>query len=95
MLLYIFFYGLFMASMTLSWRIGSAYFCEKKDTAIYQSIHLSSTGVRALFAPLIGVVIYEIAGFTITFAVAIGVLVIAILILLWSSKNIQLPIIDK
>jgi len=95
MLLYIFFYGLFMASMTLSWRIGSAYFCEKKDSAIYQSIHLSSTGVRALFAPLIGVVIYEIAGFTITFAVAIGVLVIAILILLWSSKNIQLPIIDK
>lgn len=92
MLLYIIFYGLFMASMTLSWRIGSAYFCGKHDTAIYQSIHLSATGVRALFAPLIGVLIYEIAGFTITFIIAILTLIIAMVILLWSSKNIPLPL---
>ena len=95
MLLYVFFYGLFMASMTLAWRIGSAYFCGKQDTAIYQSIHLSSTGVRALFAPIIGVIIYEIAGFTVTFTVAISVLIIAVLILLWSRKNIPLALNDQ
>lgn len=87
LLIYIFWYGLFLGSMSIIWRIGSVYFCKKKDTAIYQSIHLSATGVRALFAPLLGVILYEIVGFTLTFLIAIGFLLSAIFVLIWSFKN--------
>jgi hypothetical protein len=33
----------------------------------YQSVHLSLTGLRAMFIPLAGVFLYDIAGFTFTF----------------------------
>ena len=95
LLLYVFWYGLFLGSMSIVWRIGSAYFCEKKDTAIYQSIHLSATGIRALFAPLFGVVIYEIVGFSITFGIAIGFLIAAIGILYWSTKHSPIQSISE
>jgi hypothetical protein len=95
MLFYVFWYGLFMGSMTIVWRIGSAYFCKKEETAIYQSIHLSATGIRALFAPLIGVIIYELAGFTITFFIAICSLLLAIFILLRSYKKFPITLKEE
>lgn len=90
LLIYVIFYGVFIGSMALVWRIGSAYFCKSDETDLYQSIHLSATGIRGLIAPLLGIVIYEIIGFTYTFAIAILSLILAISILYWSLKNIPL-----
>ena len=53
------FYGVFAATMVLLWNIGSAYFCKPGEADDYQSVHLSLTGVRALFAPLLGIFFYE------------------------------------
>ncbi|MBT7466204.1 MAG: hypothetical protein HN686_19615, partial [Bacteroidetes bacterium] len=44
-------------------------------------------GARGLFAPLLGVLFYEIFGFTITFSIAIFALIIAMLLMYWSMKN--------
>ena len=81
------FYGIFAATMALLWFIGSAYFCKPDEAGDYQSVHLSLTGVRAMFAPLLGVLFYELFGFMITFLVAIGSLLVGIGIMLWSYRK--------
>lgn len=81
------FFGLFTASMLLSWNIGSSYFAKNEEAGNYQSIHLFSTGLRGLAAPIIGIAFYELLGFSMTFGIAIFSLLIGVLILRWSSKN--------
>jgi hypothetical protein len=70
-------YGYFAATMVLIWNIGSAYFCKPEEADDYQSNHLFLTGVRAIFAPILGVFFYEIMGFTGTFSLAIVLLLLA------------------
>ncbi len=81
------FYGVFAATMALLWFIGSAYFCKPHEAGDYQSVHLSLTASRALFAPLFGVFFYELVGFTWTFALAIISLMAGILLMIWSYRK--------
>ncbi|MFA8451574.1 MAG: MFS transporter [Bacteroidales bacterium] len=84
MILYILAHGIFAATMSLLWNIGSAYFCRPEQAGTYHSVHLSATGFRALFAPLLGVFFFELFGFEFTFALAIFSLLMAILVMRWS-----------
>jgi len=81
------FYGVFAATMALLWNIGSAYFARSEDAGDYQSIHLSLTGFRALFAPLSGVFVYELTGYFYTFMIGVLTLLIGIGIMLYSMKK--------
>lgn len=81
------FYSFFTASMLLSWNIGSSYFGKNEEAGDYQSIHLFATGLRGIVSPLIGVVLYELFGFSLTFIIAIIALLTGIIILRWSYKN--------
>ena len=83
------FYGLFISTMTLSWNIGSSYFCSDQEAGDYQSVHLFLTGIRGVFAPVIGIVLYELFGFTLTFSIAILMLILASFFMRWSYKNRQ------
>ncbi len=87
LLFYILFHGIFAATMVLLWNIGSAYFCKPEEAGTYQSLHLSLTGVRAIFAPMMGVIFYELFGFTVTFSIAIFSLLCGIVLMLWSYKR--------
>ena len=73
--------------MSLLWFIGSAYFSNDDNAANYQSVHVTLTGVRGLFAPLLGVMFYEVLGFSWTFGIGIVSLTIAMIIMLWSMKS--------
>ena len=84
LIMYVIFHGLFAATMVLLWNIGSAYFCRPSEAGTYQSLHLSLTGFRAIFSPLLGVFFYELFGFTITFSIAIFCLLLAMLLMRWS-----------
>ena len=84
------FYGIFAATMALLWFIGSAYFAKDEDAGNYQSVHLTLTGFRGMFAPLIGVVFYELFGFSWTFGIAIFSLGIAVLLMFVSMKTRKL-----
>ena len=86
LVLYILFHGIFAATMVLMWSIGSAYFCAPSEAGMYQSIHLGLTALRSLFAPILGVVFYELWGFTVAFTIAITSLVIGSGIMLWSAR---------
>ncbi len=83
----VFFNGLFMGSMPILWGIGSSYFCKPEEAADYQSVHLFLTGVRALFAPIIGIQLYEWFGFGFTYATGIVFLFFAILLMLYSEAR--------
>lgn len=79
--------GLFNSTGTLSWNVSSSYFSKNLDTiSDYQAIHITLTGVRSLFAPF-GVLIYKLCGFTITFAVSIVFIILALIILQFSQKR--------
>jgi MFS family permease len=80
-------HAVFAATMSLLWFIGSAYFAKDQDAANYQSVHLTLTGARGVFAPLVGVMFYELFGFTWTFGIAIISLGAAIIIMLVSLKT--------
>ena len=81
------FYGVFAATMALLWFIGSAYFCKKEEAAQYQSVHLSLTGLRAIVSFQIGIVFYQLWGFSVTFGIAIVSLTIAVLYMIWSYHS--------
>jgi len=87
LILYVIFHGIFAATMVLLWNIGSAYFCKTEESGTYQSLHLSLTGARAVFAPLLGVLFYELFGFTVTFSIAIVSLLFAMWLMRWSYKR--------
>ncbi len=74
------FNGVFAATMSLLWSIGSAYFCKREEASDYQAIHLSFTGLRSFFAPLLGVWFYELFGFTGAFVAGIILLAVAVMI---------------
>jgi MFS family permease len=95
LLMYILFHGIFAATMVLLWNIGSAYFCKPDEAGTYQSLHLSLTGVRAIFAPLLGVFFYEIFGFAVTFSIAIVLLLMAIGLMFWSYRKDRKSSIDE
>jgi MFS family permease len=81
-------YGYFAGTMVLLWNIGSAYFCRPEEADDYQANHLFLTGSRAIFAPLMGVWIYKMFGFTGTFNLAIGLLAVAIALMLKSYRSL-------
>jgi len=80
-------YGIFGAMMGLLWYIGSAYFSKDEDAADYQSIHLSLTGFRGLFAPLVGIAFYNYLGYSGVFAIGVLSLLTAVIFLYFSVKK--------
>jgi len=82
--------GLFAATMSLLWNIGSAYFCRSNDVGTYQSVHLSMVGIRAMMAPLFGIWLYQYIGFSGVFALGIFLLLLSIAVMFWSLKRNRL-----
>ena len=80
-------YGIFGAMMGILWFIGSAYFSKNENAADYQSIHVSMTGLRGAFAPLVGIFFYKIIDFSGVFALAIISLLIGIVVLWYSVRK--------
>ncbi len=88
------FYGLFAALMGLLWYIGSAYFAAPEQASDYQSIHVSFTGLRGSFAPLMGIALYRVIGYTGVFLLGIAFLIMAIGVMLWSMKKERLKVVS-
>ena len=89
LLLAVIFNGIFMGSMPILWSIGSSYFCKSEEAADYQSLHLFLTGARALFAPIIGITLYEWYGFSVTFVVGVVLLFLAMVLMRYSEKHVS------
>jgi MFS family permease len=87
MIPFVLFHAVFAATMSLLWSIGSAYFCKPHEAGEYQSVHLFLTATRAVFAPILGVLFYELYGFVFTFSIGAASLLVAIVIMIWSYRR--------
>jgi len=55
-------FGIAMSGVFISWNISSIFFAGDEDVAMYQSVHVTLTGLRGLFAPFLGYVILQLLG---------------------------------
>jgi len=65
------FFGMAMAGINIAWNMGSIFFAGTEDAGIYQSVHVTMTGVRGIIAPLIGLLLLKTTGLISVFAVAV------------------------
>jgi hypothetical protein len=83
-------YGIFGALMALLWYIGSSYFCAMHEVSFYQAIHVSLTGIRGFMAPVLGIVLLDLIGYTGVFIASLFVLGLAVFIMVSSMKSHQI-----
>jgi len=70
-------YGIAMSGILITWSISSMYFAGDEDAAMFQSVHVTLTGVRGLIVPVIGFLIMKFFGIRAVFIVSICFLLIA------------------
>lgn len=75
-----FIFGVAMSAVNVAWNMGSIFFAGKDDASIYQSVHVTMTGIRGLIAPALGFILLKLWGITSVFIVAAGFLACASLI---------------
>ncbi len=73
-------FGVAMAAVNMAWNMGSIFFAGKEDASMYQSVHVTMTGIRGLIAPVLGFTLLRLFGITMVFVVAAGFLLWAALI---------------
>lgn len=76
-----------MAGVNVSWNMGSIFFAGNEDSSMYQSIHVTLTGVRGIFAPLLSLLIKRIFNVYAVFIAAIIFFLLAALSSWFSYKE--------
>ncbi len=71
-------FGIAMTGVNIAWNMSSIYFAGDQDASIYQSVHVTMTGIRGLIAPVLGFALLRLFNITAVFVVAAG-------FLLWAS----------
>lgn len=79
-----FIYSIAMSGIVISWNISSIYFAQDEDVSMYQSVHVTLTGLRGIIAPFGGLVIMELIGVKAVFGFS------TILFLIASCLNLRL-----
>jgi len=70
-------FGLAMTGVNMAWNMSSIFFAGKEDAAMYQSVHVTLTGIRGLLAPALGFALLRLLGIESVFIVAAGFLALA------------------
>jgi len=84
-----FIFGIAMAAVNVSWNMSSIYFAGKEDASMYQSVHVTMTGIRGLIAPILGFALLRVFNITAVFIVAAGFLAWASIISYSDYKRIK------
>ncbi len=58
------FFGVIMSGIMVLWSLSSLRFAGSEDAGVYHSVHVAATGVRGLFAPLLGYMVMTVFGKT-------------------------------
>lgn len=86
-------FGIAMAAVNISWNMSSIFFAGKEDASMYQSVHVTLTGVRGLVAPVLGYVLLKLFDITAVFVVAAGFLATASLVSYRDHKRLDKEIV--
>lgn len=71
-----------MTGISIAWNIGSIRFAGSSEPGLYQGVHVTLTGVRSLFGPLLGWAVLETLGYRAAFFMAAGLFAAATLLML-------------
>lgn len=82
-------FGLAMTGINIAWNMSSIFFAGKEDAAMYQSVHVTMTGVRGLIAPVLGLGLMHFFGYQVVFVVAAGFLASAAVISYRDHKRLR------
>ncbi len=63
-------FGIGMSGIVISWNISSIFFAGNDDVSMYQSVHVTLTGLRALLVPFLGYIILKYWGIKVVFIVS-------------------------
>ena len=69
-----FIFGVAMTAVNVSWNMSSIYFAGNDEASMYQSVHVTMTGIRGLIAPILGFTLLRVFNITAVFVVAAGFL---------------------
>lgn len=83
------FQGIAMAGIYVSWNIGSIYFAGADEAPMFQSVHVTLTGVRAMFGPLIGYFVMTYFSYQAVFLLAACIFAVASFLSLKLGKRIE------
>ena len=72
-----FIFSVGLSGMIIAWNISSIFFAGKEDVSMYQSVHVTLTGVRGIFAPFLGLLIMKTLGIRAVFIGATALFLVA------------------
>jgi MFS family permease len=81
--------GVAMSGVMVAWSMSSLVFAGDEDGALYQSIHVSLTGMRGLIGPGIGWFVKENFGWSVAFVLASALLLTASLLMALQGRKMQ------
>ncbi|MDD2423797.1 MAG: MFS transporter [Candidatus Cloacimonetes bacterium] len=70
-------FGVAMTGVNMAWNMSSIFFAGTQDAAMYQSVHVTLSGVRGLMAPVLGFALLRLVSIESVFIVAAGFLATA------------------
>ncbi|MDP8204380.1 MAG: MFS transporter [Candidatus Tenebribacter mawsonii] len=65
-------FGIGMSAIIISWNMSSIFFAGDDDVSMYQSVHVTLTGLRALIVPFIGYFILKYFGVKVVFIISVS-----------------------
>lgn len=83
------FFGVAMTGVNLSWNMGTIYFAGKGESPMYQSVHVTLTGIRGVVAPLLGLILLRLFGIFSVFIFAFCALLFASWLSYRDYKNVK------
>jgi hypothetical protein len=75
------FFGLGMSGVHVAWQLGAHTFAKEEEIQGYTAVHVSLVGMRAAFAPFLGLLIKTLFGFTVIFVLSGSMLMVAALLM--------------
>jgi MFS family permease len=55
-------FGVAMTGVNIAWNMGSIFFASEGESPMYQSVHVTMTGIRGVLAPLLALLILRVVG---------------------------------
>lgn len=83
-------FGIAMTGVNIAWNMSSIFFAGDQDASIYQSVHVTLTGIRGLIAPALGYTLLKVFNLTSVFVVAAGFFCLASLLSLRDYRRLNI-----
>ncbi|MBN8569524.1 MAG: MFS transporter [Ignavibacteria bacterium] len=82
-----FLFGTAMSGVTIAWNLSSIYYAPHNEVSNYQAVHVTLTGVRGLFSPILGYIIMQVFSIEAAMILASILFAVAGILMLLESKR--------